>query len=514
MHARAPIPRAMPPLLIPILALVLSLLGLGLLISGLRGRILNAKPHCRRCAFDLTAAPGIAELLSLESPPPARCPECGTTLTTGAHLRLGRRQRRPARIFFASILLVVTLPGVVLPVISTLLAPSTLTKLPDSLLELQALYAPANARLPAIDELLKRLEKGGWSTTGLGRVADTILERSNATGEIPPALAPLIQKAFEVSATSPEVTSAWFAKRFTLAVTTNSKVRQGQKIPFRLRATPTLASRSDSFWTNATLRLEQATLIAVDEHAVEHDCGAIFQSAKVNLSSQGHAHAEYFSIASLPPGNYTLRATFPYWIEHTSRRNNPPAPQTLNQTPAPDPAPTTHGSYHLAADCTVLPPDTPVVALNSDPEVVRAMREALTRAKVVAVKRGSSSAQFPVQAMLFLKSEGPLPGSGYYKVTIEALDPAPPSNWTARTPQNLYLRAGRQPPHSAVSVSFAPGLEPKSVRVTLTPNPQDAELHSDALTLTEIIDGVITLDCVPVEWRTESHFYQSDPGNF
>ncbi len=493
----------MPPLTIPILALLLTLLGLVLLISGLRGRIINARPHCRRCAFDLAGAPGITELLSLDSPPPARCPECATTLITGAHLRLGRRQRRPARIFLASILLLLALPGVVLPIASVLLGPPTLTKLPDSLLELQALYAPDNARLPAIEELLARRKKGGWSNAGLTKLADNTLQRTNATGDIPPSLSPLLQAAFNQDLASPKPTTDWLAKRFTLSASVTSKARHGQPLPFRFRATPNAPNHNEHFFASATLELDNAAITAVDAKGVEHDCGHLIRNATLQLTSQGHGYAESRPPISLEPGTYTLRATFPYRIRFTPRMQAGKSPAT--------PEPTTRGSVQLNASCTIFPPDAPIVALNADPELARALRESLTRAKIVAAKRGTS---FPTQSTLFLKSTKPLPAAGYFNVAIEAIDPAPPPNWTATSAHNLHVHRGHRQFPFSVPISFAPGFEPKSVRVTLTPNQKDAELNSDSLQLTEIADAVITLDCVPVEWRTDSHLGHHDPGDF
>ena len=64
------------------LAIALSLLGLALLILGIRGRRTGTAPHCRACNFDVT---GVT----------TTCPECGRDLTKPRAAARGVRRRRP-----------------------------------------------------------------------------------------------------------------------------------------------------------------------------------------------------------------------------------------------------------------------------------------------------------------------------------------------------------------------------------------------------------------------------------
>jgi len=57
--------------------------GLGLLAWGLRGRVVDRRPYCRGCRFELT---GLS--------PEGACPECGRSLAGERAVRIGRRQRR------------------------------------------------------------------------------------------------------------------------------------------------------------------------------------------------------------------------------------------------------------------------------------------------------------------------------------------------------------------------------------------------------------------------------------
>jgi ribosomal protein L37E len=77
------------------------LIGAVLLRFGLRAKVLDDHPVCRRCGYDLFgAAPGSSV-----------CPECGADVTGKRAARIGRRERRPAVVGVAVVLLVASLAG-------------------------------------------------------------------------------------------------------------------------------------------------------------------------------------------------------------------------------------------------------------------------------------------------------------------------------------------------------------------------------------------------------------------
>lgn len=73
----------------------MAILGIGLLLLGLRGRRLNDHPTCRRCG---------ADLVNLRSGD-ATCPECKHSLEKKRARRVGARQRRPLMIVLGASLL-------------------------------------------------------------------------------------------------------------------------------------------------------------------------------------------------------------------------------------------------------------------------------------------------------------------------------------------------------------------------------------------------------------------------
>ena len=84
--------------MVPILISLMSAVGLGLLVWGLRGRRVGDEPRCRRCRYELTG---------LVSP---NCPECGTEVDW-ARVRRGMRRRRPVAIVVAVVFLLVAGTG-------------------------------------------------------------------------------------------------------------------------------------------------------------------------------------------------------------------------------------------------------------------------------------------------------------------------------------------------------------------------------------------------------------------
>jgi hypothetical protein len=79
-------------------SLALLVLAAALLALGVRGRIVDDHPICRKCRFDLV---GLAA--------PSNCPECGTALHNPTAIRHGARRRRPAAVVVGSLLLLIGL---------------------------------------------------------------------------------------------------------------------------------------------------------------------------------------------------------------------------------------------------------------------------------------------------------------------------------------------------------------------------------------------------------------------
>jgi hypothetical protein len=85
----------------PVLAILALLVGLSLILRGLRGRTIGDHPHCTKCGYDLFG-----------NRRATRCSECGADLTAAFSVRIGQIKRRPRLIVGGSIVLfLVILPG-------------------------------------------------------------------------------------------------------------------------------------------------------------------------------------------------------------------------------------------------------------------------------------------------------------------------------------------------------------------------------------------------------------------
>jgi len=74
-------------------------LGAALVWRGLRGRLVDDDPRCRRCGYNLVATPRR----------PGRCPECGATIYGLGTIRLGARKRRESLIIIGAAIMLLCL---------------------------------------------------------------------------------------------------------------------------------------------------------------------------------------------------------------------------------------------------------------------------------------------------------------------------------------------------------------------------------------------------------------------
>lgn len=141
-------------------------LGLLLLVLGLRGRRVNDHPHCRRCRFDLFALGDGTRV----------CPECGSDCSQPRAVRIGTRHRRPgiAAVGAVIVLLVVTTGATM--AWGRLAGFDWNTVKPVWLLVHEAGHDDASIRQAALDELFKRQRAGGLSRAAELQVYGVLLD--------------------------------------------------------------------------------------------------------------------------------------------------------------------------------------------------------------------------------------------------------------------------------------------------------------------------------------------------
>lgn len=119
------------------------LLGLVLLVSGIRGRRLDDHRICTRCRYDLTGVANDA----------AVCPECGASLASPRAVRIGNRRWQPGQIVVGGLLMLLVAVPMGLVVQATLSSVNLNPWKPLWLLRWQAL----STRLPGADGAINEL---------------------------------------------------------------------------------------------------------------------------------------------------------------------------------------------------------------------------------------------------------------------------------------------------------------------------------------------------------------------
>jgi hypothetical protein len=139
------------------------ILGLLMLIFGLRGKLLDHHPVCRRCRYDLIGSSQLG----------LQCPECGADLLCSSRaIRIGNRRRRPMLIVIGTLLVTLS--------IGTggfqLWGANLNSYKPFWLVHMEATTPTLASQAGALDELLARTTNGSLSTSQLDSLMDSALQ--------------------------------------------------------------------------------------------------------------------------------------------------------------------------------------------------------------------------------------------------------------------------------------------------------------------------------------------------
>jgi hypothetical protein len=145
----------------------IALLGLWLLVRGLRGRRVGDHPHCRRCGFDLFRSTA------------ARCPECGAEISSPASTVVGARERRAKALAAGAALMLFSAGLLGVAGADRAGRIDVLNYEPVWLVLRQTAEHAAEARDAASNELLARLSRGALSGTQVDDVVERFLAYQN-----------------------------------------------------------------------------------------------------------------------------------------------------------------------------------------------------------------------------------------------------------------------------------------------------------------------------------------------
>ncbi|MGD9790120.1 MAG: hypothetical protein AB7Q00_02325 [Phycisphaerales bacterium] len=239
-------------------SLVLAvLLGVLLIVLGVKGRRINDHPVCRQCHFDLDGV----------YPEMPTCPECGAGLKREKSVLIGARRKRPLAIVVGVVLALAPLAPIGAVAVALLTGKDVNAYKPLALLLWEARRADA-ARAPALaNELLTRARTNGpgkLDASQYAKAIDTVLAiQSDPTATWIEGWGDLIEQAKIDGVLSAKAEETFIAQASTLKITTRPTTHTGNEqngptIPVRIDLAGTRVASGTSL--NLPLTLESASV--------------------------------------------------------------------------------------------------------------------------------------------------------------------------------------------------------------------------------------------------------------
>lgn len=148
------------------------LLGVGLLVYGLRGRRINRHPCCRGCGFDLSGT----------LPDGVTCPECGAGLKRAKAIRNGQRRRVWSVAALGAVLVLLPLAGISVTVYAVLTGTDIHRYKPAGLLLWEAKGSNEQTLAAVAKEFSRRRQAGELESDTIRRIIDTALAIQGDSG--------------------------------------------------------------------------------------------------------------------------------------------------------------------------------------------------------------------------------------------------------------------------------------------------------------------------------------------
>lgn len=340
--------------------LLCLVLGVWLLVRGLRGRRLDEHPVCRKCRFDLDGV----------FPGKDVCPECGSGLKTGRAVRIGNRRRRRGAVGFGSVLLLLGLAGIGAG--SNWGARVQWIRLkPTWLLLIDARGADAPAASTALKELTRRVSAGSFSEHRIATLAEEGLAlQANQDAPWTPGWGDLVEAAHGAGEVAEEDWAAYLRRCVTVSFAARPRQHVGGDLYYEFVVAPARAGEDSDF-----LAVLEETEVRIGDVRLDSEAfGRNFFSARAPSSSFGRSG----SVAELPPGTYTLRASYAVGIGPGEGWEDS---ETKTVT-------TVRGETSI--DIELVPPEVELVGLISDEEELEAVK-ALMRAGPIRISPAGQS---------------------------------------------------------------------------------------------------------------------------
>jgi len=209
-----------------IIIAVFLFVGTILLVIGLRGRIADDHPYCRKCRFDLYE----------RWPDVAQCPECGTKLGEGM-IRDGRRVRGRGKIITGSAMFafVGLFAGTMFTSAYERLAPQK----PQWLLVLDLQHGSQTLASAAVSELATRLQNNDLDVGTIEALTHSLLDIQADRGrQWLPAYGDMIETARTNNRLTDALWQQYVEQGVHVPVTTRNVVRKGYRVPIQFDLSP------------------------------------------------------------------------------------------------------------------------------------------------------------------------------------------------------------------------------------------------------------------------------------
>ena len=209
-----------------ILALsLLALLGLFLLYRGLRPRREGATPYCRKCAYNLTGTDRDA--------PDARCPECGTDVTTTDAVVFGERRVRPRRVIVGVVCLLLGLAPLTIIVVGELKQVDWYSYKPTTWLVTDIRTGGATRAARALREITQRFNAEALTPEQIAELPELCFAVHKRLGQQPIAGMPamqLLDRLYVYDLLTAEQTERFFSQMVGVSLLMRPRVVQGEAL--------------------------------------------------------------------------------------------------------------------------------------------------------------------------------------------------------------------------------------------------------------------------------------------
>ena len=282
------------------LSMVLILVGLGvalvvgllLLAVGLRGRLVDSRPYCRKCGFCVEGLAGTGDKGAV-------CPECGRSLGGAKAVRMGRRRKRSVLAGIGVLLLLVALGGGGALGWTAARGFNWNTIKPAWLLEMDAGSANRGTSAGVWGELDARLGTDGLSEERSRRLVELALElQADTNHPWSTEIGDFVVTGRDQGLVTDEQWAQFYRNGMSVGAMLRPVVRAGQLVPYRFSAGGgRVGSRGQMLLavSGVTLRTPGGRIVA------ERDSGAI-----LGLGHGGSGSIVHLLDAALPEGEHEL----------------------------------------------------------------------------------------------------------------------------------------------------------------------------------------------------------------